>query len=102
MQTTIYTILGAAAITALWINSLPTIELRSLLGFRKKNRNWFLVYMTEMLNCAMCSGFWIGLATAIAKGFTGLDVFLIAALTSVVAELLDRKINSAIALHKWN
>ncbi len=74
----IYEILGIACVGVLWINSEPTIRLRSLY----KTEDWFF----RLINCCMCSTFWIGLALSF-------DIYT-ASISSILAEFICRKINS--------
>ena len=73
-------ILGAACITNLWINSEPTMKLREWI-FKDKNN-----MLRRLLDCAMCSGAWIGL------GIT--QNVLHAAIIAIVAEVISRQLNS--------
>ena len=75
----VITILGLASITNLWIHSEPTIRLRMFL-FKDYEGVW-----RRLLECAMCSGFWLGLAVT-------WNVYL-AAIISIVAELICRKLS---------
>lgn len=71
-------ILGLSTIGVLWINSEPTIRLRSLY---KKN-DWF----SRLINCSMCSTFWISLVVT--------QNLYVAAISSVLAEFISQKLNS--------
>lgn len=73
-------IISWSCITLLWINSEPTAMLRYYLF---KDADNFII---RLLNCAMCSGFWIGLI------FT-FDIQL-AAIISILSEFLNRYLNS--------
>jgi len=79
-----YTIIGLACIGVLWINSEPTIRLRSL--YRKDN--WFM----RLINCAMCSTFWIAILYNIVW-YQNLDLFT-ACSSAVLSELISQKLNS--------
>ena len=73
-------ILGLAAISFLFVNSQPTVYLKEkLFGF---NDNWFI----QLINCSLCSGFWIGLA------FT-FNIYE-AAIVSVLAQLIENTLNN--------
>lgn len=72
------TILGLASITNLWIYSEPTIRLRNLILGKHEG------IFRRLLECAMCCGFWIGLA------FT-LNIYL-AAIISITAEFICRNL----------
>ena len=79
-----FTIIGLASVGAIWINSEPTIRLRSLYT----KQNWFF----RLINCAMCSTFWISiLYTLIWHG--NLDLFT-ACSSAVLSELISQKLNS--------
>lgn len=80
-----FAIIGFAAITVLWICSEPTIRLRDFL-FRKDN--WF----NRLINCAMCSGFHIYLWPMLLMN--GTVNILYAAIVSVMAEFIVRKLNT--------
>jgi hypothetical protein len=75
-------IFALAAITNLWIHSEPTNILRYWLYKNKtdKDRLWHW----RLINCAMCSGFWLGLVVT-------LNIYT-AALVAVVAELICKKL----------
>lgn len=79
-----YTIIGLACIGVIWINSEPTIRLR---GLYKKD-DWFM----RLINCAMCSTFWIAVLYNI-LWYQNLDLFM-ACLSAVLAELISQKLNS--------
>lgn len=86
MWITIITILGLASITNLWINSEPTTKLRYWL-YNKiwgKCRDWSTTWHWKLINCALCSGFWIGLLVT-------WDIYL-AAIISVCAEFICKKL----------
>lgn len=78
----VITILGLASITNLLVHSEPTMRLRN---FLLRNHSGFF---RRLLECALCTGFWIGLA------FT-FNIYL-AAIISVVAEFISRKLNSGL------
>jgi hypothetical protein len=48
--------------------------------------------MNKLINCAMCSGYWITAGILLYNGFNVLNVILYAALGSLTAELIDRKL----------
>lgn len=79
MLETFITILGLACLTNLFVHSGPMIYLRMWL-FGAKDRWWI-----NLMECAMCSGFWIGLI------FTW-NLYL-ACIISILAEFISRKIN---------
>ena len=82
-------ILQAACLTVLWVTSEPTAALRAAFGFtnlKYADMSKAKAFLHRLLNCAMCSGFWIGLA------FTR-DIGL-AAVTALAAELITRKITN--------
>jgi hypothetical protein len=80
-------IISWSCVGVLWVNSEPTIRFRNWIykmiykykGFEDK-WHW------RLLNCCLCSSFWIGLF--------GTGDILLAALVSVIAELLNQKLNS--------
>ena len=71
-------IIAIACIGVLWINSEPTIRLRQLY----KTDDWF----NRLINCCLCSTFWIGLIIT--------QSIYIAAISSVLGELLCKKLTS--------
>lgn len=79
-------ILGLACIVVLFINSEPTIRLREWVYKSIYKCKSYNVWHYRLVCCAMCTGFWFGLAMT-------LDPIL-AALVSITAELISRKINS--------
>jgi len=48
--------------------------------------------VNKLINCAMCSGYWITAGILLYNGFNALNVILYAALGSLTAELIDRKL----------
>lgn len=75
-------IIALAAITNLWVLSEPTNNLRMWLynDVKDKEQKWHF----RMLNCALCSGFWIGLL------FT-YNLYS-AAIVSICAEFIYKKL----------
>jgi hypothetical protein len=71
-------IIAIACIGVLWINSEPTIRLRGLY----KRDDWF----NRLINCCLCSTFWIGLIIT--------QSIYVAAISSVLGELLCKKLTS--------
>ena len=71
-------ILGLSCIGVLWINSEPTIRLRML--YKKDD------LFSRLINCCMCSTFWIALVCS--------QSLYIAAVSSILAEFICRKLNS--------
>lgn len=78
----VITILGLASITNLLVHSEPTMRFRNFL--LRNHRGFF----RRLLECALCTGFWIGLA------FT-FNIYL-AAIISIVAEFISRKLNGGL------
>jgi len=78
-------ILGISCIGVLWICSEPTVRLR----------NWCLGnhdgIFRRMLECAMCSTFWISVIYNLIW-LNSFDLFFIS-ITSILAELICRKLN---------
>lgn len=78
-------IIGLICIAILWVYAEPTVELRRLLGFDEadyKKYSAFKQAVHRLMNCVMCSAFWIALP------ITG--SFYMAAIISVAAEILTR------------
>jgi hypothetical protein len=71
-------ILGLSCLGVLWINSEPTIRLRLL--YKKDD------LFSRLINCCMCSTFWIALLCS--------QNLYIAAVCSILAEFICRKLNS--------
>ena len=79
-------ILGVAAIGNLWIHSEPTIRLREFI------LNGHDGIFRRLLECAMCSTFYI--ATIYSIIWLGSFDLLFISTTSILAELVSRKLNS--------
>ena len=75
-------ILMIAAVGVMWMSSEPTTRLRALY---KKN-NWFM----RLMNCAMCSTFWIYILWSLYSGQFNLGE---ASISAIIAEFVNRKIN---------
>lgn len=85
MITILFNIISISAITFLFINSEPLILFKRFLGFKEENYYDYgktKAFIYRLINCALCSGFWIAL----------LFTFSIqqAALVSLLAEVIDR------------
>lgn len=76
------TIISLAAISALFILAEPLIKLKHILF--KSIKDYESTWLWRLLNCALCSGFWIGLV------FT-FDLYS-AAIISVLAEFIYKKL----------
>jgi predicted small integral membrane protein len=83
----IVTIIGLACVGVLWINAEPMIRLRESI-YRKIYgcKGWGDKWHYRLLSCCLCSSFWIGLLVT--------TNILYAAIISVLAELICRKLNS--------
>jgi hypothetical protein len=86
----IINVIGIAAVGALWINSEPTIKLRDII---LKKENW----LKRLLECAMCSTFHIYFWWQLIF-FSNLDI-MGAALSAVIAELINQKLNDNVKLY---
>lgn len=75
-------ILMVAAVGVIWINSEPTTRLRSLY----KKDDWFM----RLINCCMCSTFWIYMIWSFSKGQFNIGE---AAISAIIAEFVCRKLN---------
>lgn len=75
-------IIGLACIGVLWINAEPMIRLKSLY----KRDDWF----SRLINCCLCSTFWIALIYKLVW-FQSLDLF-VASCAAVLGELICRKL----------
>ena len=75
-------ILMVAAVGVMWIVSEPTTRLRALY---KKN-DWFM----RLLNCAMCSTFWIYIFVSAALWQFNIGE---ACISAILAEFVSRKMN---------
>lgn len=82
----IFSIIGLASIAVLFVAAEPMIVIKHKLFNKIENYQdkWFW----RLINCALCSGFWIGL-------FSTGDI-LSAATIAVLAEVLYQKINGSI------
>ena len=79
---TLITILGLASLTNLWIHSEPTNFFKEWLYKGVNNRD--SLWHWRLINCALCTGFWLGLLIT--------WNILLAALVSVSAELICKKL----------
>lgn len=73
----------------LWVSSEPTARLREALGFtdaKYPEMGEAKAFLHRMMNCALCSGFWIGLAMTWHVGW--------AAVAAVAAETINRKMTN--------
>lgn len=79
-------VIGIAAVAVLFVNAEPLIRLKHFLlkTIKEYESKWYW----RLLNCALCSGFWIGLAIST-------DIY-IASTSAVLAEILHQKINNSI------
>jgi len=82
----IINILGLASLSVIFVSAEPLIVLKHF-SF-KRIRNYQDRWFWRLINCSLCSGFWIALA------FTG-DI-LTASTVAVLAEVLYQKINGSI------
>ena len=78
-------IIAIACIGVLWINAEPTIRFRDWL---LKGNDGFI---SRLLQCCLCSTFWIAILYKLIW-FYQFDL-MFAAMASVLAELLCRKLN---------
>lgn len=78
--------IGIASIGALWITSEPTIRLRELILGKHDG------VLRRLLECAMCSTFYIAMIYSIV--WLGSFDLLFISTTSILAELVSRKLNS--------
>lgn len=77
------TILGLASLTNLFIHSEPTTWLRFWIYNKIWKKDYDSKWHFRLLNCALCSGFWIGLITG---------NLLYAGIISICAELISQKL----------
>jgi hypothetical protein len=82
----ILTSIIAGVFTAILLNSYPYQSLVKSLRLSISNP------VNKLINCAMCSGYWITAGILLYNGFNALNVILYAALGSLTAELIDRKL----------
>lgn len=82
----IFNIIGLSAVSVLFVAAEPLIILKHKVFTKIKNYQdkWFW----RLINCALCSGFWIGL-------FSTNDI-LEAATIAVLAEVVYQKINGSL------
>lgn len=80
-------LIGLSSLTVLFVESEPMVLLRRLLGFREEE---YLQYgkikqfIFRLLNCCLCSGFWIGLICTQSIVYAGI--------VSVISEYLNNKL----------
>jgi hypothetical protein len=80
-------IIGIACIGVLWIYSEPTIRFRNWL-LKSHDGIW-----RRLLECAMCSTFWIAVIYQLVFGSWSIQFdLLFAAMAAVLAELLCKKL----------
>jgi hypothetical protein len=77
-------LIGLACFTYLMVNSEPTSRLKSWVGFDVMDDQGWKGFISRLLDCCLCSGFWIGL---IATGS-----ILYASIVAVMAEFINNKI----------
>jgi hypothetical protein len=75
-------IIAVAAITNLWVHSEPSNKFRYWLYKDQKDKDG--LWHWRLINCAMCSGFWLGLIVTLS--------LYQAAIISIVAELICKKL----------
>jgi len=81
------TIFGLASMTVLWVTSHPTNVLRNkIYKGVYKCKDFTNLWHWRLINCCLCTGFWLGLIGT-------WDIYL-AAIISVVAEFIYKKLNS--------
>lgn len=85
----IFNILAAASATNLLVESKPGFWLRGKISKIFRNQS-----IDELMSCAMCSGFWIGLILNL-MAFGTLSIG-IACITSIASELINQKLNKSI------
>lgn len=76
------TILAIASLTNLWLHSEPTNRIKYWIYKDIKNKEE--LWHWKLINCAMCSGFWLGLLLT-------WNIYL-AAIISVAAEFMCKKL----------
>ena len=75
-------ILMIAAVGVMWINAEPTQRLRSLY----KKSDWFM----RLINCCLCSTFWIYMIWSFYSGQFNIGE---ACISAILAEFVCRKLN---------
>jgi hypothetical protein len=84
----IFEILSLSCITILFVMAEPMILLKRWFGFKEElydDMNAFKRVIHKLITCCMCSGFWCGIF------FT--QSIYIAAIVSILAELIFRQLN---------
>lgn len=82
---TIYNAVVTACITYLLVNAEPIIITRQYLGITPESENNTKRFFGRMLECCLCSGFWVGIALTLDP--------VQAAIGAVTAELLSRRMH---------
>lgn len=80
--------LGVIAITYLFVEGASVIQfIKELFGVanESKPKNRILIVIQKLINCSMCSGFWIGLAIY--------QDFYMACIMSLTCEAFSRIVN---------
>ena len=84
----LFNIISIACITYLFVASEPLILFKRFLGFKEEDYHTYSKYkqfIYRLITCALCSGFWIGFILTF-------SVYQ-AAIISIVAEIIYRKLN---------
>ena len=79
--------IGILSVTWLWVEGAASIQfIKNFMGIGQSStpKNLILTVIQKLVNCSMCSGFWIGLAYY--------QNFLMACCVSISAELFQRLI----------
>lgn len=92
MQEIIIYIIGLACLINLWCLSEPTIYLRWILGFRIDSKFKVIRIVTQMLECAMCSGTWFALIIFYFKIGFEFETIIYASISAVLAEIIYKRI----------
>ena len=82
---TIYNAVATACMTYLFVNAEPIAIIRQRLGITPESDNSTVRFFGRMLECCLCSGFWMGLALTMDP--------VQAAIGAVAAEVLSRRMD---------
>jgi hypothetical protein len=77
-------LIGLACFTYLMVNSEPTNRLKSMVGFDVMDEQGWRGFISRLLDCCLCLGFYIGLI--------GTGNLLYASIVAVMAEFINNKI----------
>jgi hypothetical protein len=88
-------ILTIISISYLFIHAEPMILLKRWVGFQDEQYDNFSKskkFIHKLINCWMCSTFWIGIIYSLILGCCFQDIFIISVISSFIAGIIDNKL----------